>query len=534
MPSDSAGPGSRPAWPLLASILLFGLLLGAIVWRSVWVCGGHFGYPLDDTYIHMAIAKNFVLHGVWGTTKYAFTSSTSSPFYSLLLAVCYALTGVRELTPIALNIAASVALLLWCDFAASRAKWPARWRFGLLAFLVIAIPLPVLAFAGMEHVVHTLLTLIFLYVATDALLDERTSPARLAILFGVTSVIVVIRYEAAFPVAIAGLLFLMRQRWAAAAGLALAAALPVAAYGWVSVAHGWYAIPNSLLLKANLPATHSFGLFPAFLQGLIVNVTQGFHITLLLMLALFLLGSIVRRFGTIWRADAVALVLFSGTAALHLLLARVGWFFRYEAYLIAFGAIGVAMAVRPGDLGLRGRRLSVPVILMAALVCFTGYRAFRAFYRTPQAVSDIWSQQYQMARFAERYLGGKTLVLNDIGAASFLSEARVLDLIGLGSFPPAEARRKGLYSRDWLRQWARDNRVSVAIVYPQFAPAEWKRVATWTIPGNYMSGSDSVGIYALDAAAERTLRDGEQAFARDLPSRVVRRSEEQTSRAPKE
>ncbi len=33
---------------------------------------GEIIYPLDDTYIHMAVAKNFVEHHVWGITQYAF------------------------------------------------------------------------------------------------------------------------------------------------------------------------------------------------------------------------------------------------------------------------------------------------------------------------------------------------------------------------------------------------------------------------------------------------------------------------------
>ena len=40
-------------------------------------------YPLDDTYIHMAIAKNFADFNCWGIDKYKFSSTTSSP-YSLI------------------------------------------------------------------------------------------------------------------------------------------------------------------------------------------------------------------------------------------------------------------------------------------------------------------------------------------------------------------------------------------------------------------------------------------------------------------
>ncbi|MGO9387121.1 MAG: hypothetical protein ACLPWD_03630 [Methanobacterium sp.] len=42
---------------------------------SLRLNNGHFAYGLDDAYIHMSIAENFALHGVWGVTLYGFTSS---------------------------------------------------------------------------------------------------------------------------------------------------------------------------------------------------------------------------------------------------------------------------------------------------------------------------------------------------------------------------------------------------------------------------------------------------------------------------
>jgi len=76
---------------------------------------GHLIYPLDDTYIHMSIAKNVVLHHVFGVTRYEFTSSTSSPLWTFLLAITYLAFGVNERSPLILNLlfGTLAILIMW-------------------------------------------------------------------------------------------------------------------------------------------------------------------------------------------------------------------------------------------------------------------------------------------------------------------------------------------------------------------------------------------------------------------------------------
>ena len=66
-------------WPILLALGIFAVTT-VILWN---LCqdknGGQFVYTLDDPYIHMAIAKNVVRHGVWGVTPFQFSSSSSSP-----------------------------------------------------------------------------------------------------------------------------------------------------------------------------------------------------------------------------------------------------------------------------------------------------------------------------------------------------------------------------------------------------------------------------------------------------------------------
>ena len=110
----------KKLWPLLAAIALFVYLTGGLITNSVRRNGGRFVYALDDPYIHMAIAKNFALHGVWSVTAEGFSSSTSAPLWTLILAIAYRLFGVNDLTPLILNILAALALLTLAHFILAR------------------------------------------------------------------------------------------------------------------------------------------------------------------------------------------------------------------------------------------------------------------------------------------------------------------------------------------------------------------------------------------------------------------------------
>lgn len=502
---------------LAASSGFFLIILGWMVFAAIRACQGHFGYPLDDAYIHMAMAKNFALHGVWGITKYEFSSSTSSPLYTLLLAASYAISGVREITPLLLNAAASLALIAWCDFVFRDRGMEARIRIPLLCLIVFAIPLPSLALVGMEHVLHTLLTLIFVHLCGSRL--ANSARGSWIALWVFTSLLATVRYESIFLIGTAGLLFLLQGRWRVTAGLAAASVVPLAAYGWISLRHGWYLVPNSLLLKANVPGSESIGMFGSFLGTLRINFLQGIHVVLLMGAATLML--IAGRRGTAGSYSRTGLILFTAAAGMHLCCARVGWFYRYESYLIALGILVMAVAFFDDGFPRRGMLAASGYIFAGAFGLVIIYRSGHAFMRAPRAVSDIYDQQYQSGRFVREHLAGKTIVLDDIGAVSFLSEARVLDTVGLGSKESMEARIEKKFTTAWLDQWCHERGAVAAITYVFVAPPRWSKVATWTIPGNYISVADTVGIYSVTPEFRQDLEADVTAFRRELPSRVI-------------
>ncbi|HEU0109005.1 MAG TPA: hypothetical protein VFT38_22670, partial [Vicinamibacteria bacterium] len=99
-------------------------------------------YALDDAYIHMAVARSMAQHGVWGVTPYAFTSSTSSLAWPLLLALADLLVGVRDATPLILSLMFAAVSVLLADRLLRGA--PSLLRATALIAFVFFTPLPTL------------------------------------------------------------------------------------------------------------------------------------------------------------------------------------------------------------------------------------------------------------------------------------------------------------------------------------------------------------------------------------------------------
>jgi hypothetical protein len=509
---------------ILACTLFLGAITSAILLRAWQICDGHFGYPIDDTYIHMAMAKNFALHGVWGVTRYAFSSSTSSPLFTLLLAALYSFTGVHELTPLIVNGLLAIGLIAWCCWVLERAALSGRMVLALVSLLILVVPLYAMTIVGMEHVLHMLLTLVFAHVAALRLSGVSSdSKGRLLDLqlLALTPLLVLARYEGTFLVLAAGLLFLLRGRWRVFAGLGALSALPLGIYALISVNHGWYALPNSLLMKANLPGDSAGGI-RRFLSALIAVCVNAPHLPLLLLLVAGLVGLVWRRNRTLWTYSGTGLVMFLAAGTLHLLFARVGWYFRYEAYLVAWGIIVSAICMHEAADGTLPRNWRWAGGCLVVLLLITlGVRTVRSIYLTPRGIRNIYDQQYQTARFVRQYYPAATLVVNDIGAICFLTDAHILDAIGLGNMAPAEARMHGTYSAEWLGNWARSNHATLAIAYPDIQPPKsWALLGKWTIPDRWIVGRPDVNVYGLDPQAVSSLKENLGRFQAELPRGV--------------
>jgi hypothetical protein len=487
---------------------------------------GELVFPLDDPYIHMAIARSLVERGAWAVTGDDFCSCSSSPAWTLLLAGAYRVAGVADWTPLWLNLAAGFAAVAAAERALRRAGASPALRFAGATAAALAAPLPVLALTGMEHGLHAALTIGFLAAFGHAATGR--GPRALVPAALLAAALTATRYEGAFAVASACAWLLWQRRALAAAALAAAGAAPPGAYAAVSLAHGWFAVPTSVLLKSDLFTDGTA------LQAISAFLARGPRFLLAaphvgaLLAALALALAALRRSDVEPRAHGqvrAALWVLLGATLLHVQLAKWGYLFRYEAYLVAAGVVGLLQAWTLLRRAGPSRRLATAGLLAAALLAsLLLQRAALATAQAPQAAKNIHEQQHQMALFVQRYRPAASVALNDIGFVSYLADVELLDLAGLATLEVARERLAGTLDARDVERLARERDVELAIVYERWfvgmLPAHWVPVARWGIVGNVVAGSTAVSFFATSPARARELEHQLREFEPSLPRDV--------------
>ena len=486
----------RVLWIAVAALLL---PVAFIEYRVLQVTHGILAYPLDDTFIHMTVAKNLALDHVWGITTNSFQSASSSPLYTLLLAGMFKVFGVH-------------------------------------------IIFPLLIISGMEHTLQLLFSFLFIFSFAAAVgpprhqspqaPDHEPSPLPWRVyLYG--ALMVTTRYECLIILGLVGLLLLFRGQWRTAISLGIVSVLPIVAFGLFSLSKGSFFFPNSVVLKSALPhnlhgllhfarediwSRMFFSLPPALHD---YNILAAQRLLLLLPLCYLVFLPVMRA-----RQDyRYILIVLMGAALAHIAFAFPANFPRYEDYLIGCSVMIVGVVVAQYGLaaipGARWVAAALGVVLLFPLLI----RSEKSFKNSKWYCVNIFEQQYQMAQFVHRYYDSTGIAFNDIGAISFYSVGPKLDLFGLASLDVARRRQANRFTAGWADSLGRQQHIKLAIVYDTWQDPlllrRWNKIATWQNQHNVVLGSDSVSFYTLDAADTTVLRKSLEAYQPSLPGDVI-------------
>ena len=524
-------------WPLLVAWGVLLLCCGALWLRALPDTEGHCPYTLDDSYIHMAMAKHFAADGVWGVTPYEFTSTSSSPLWTALLAGLYCFCGPREAAPLIMNIVAALALLGLLHEVLRRAGSRPLLTLGALLLAIFLVPLPPILFCGLEHPLHMLLIVALVLCVVRSLYPTEARPGAggsLALCGALAALAVMSRYESAFVVLVLMALAVWRRHWSVALLLGCATAAPLLGYGVWCASHGWPMVPTSILMKAARPEFSLSGLLH-FLVGDTPKGAVGLKGILvtphMLSLCLLLLAAWIALRCRPTAEQKNSLVGLPGivlaATLLHMQFAQVGWFYRYEGYLLVLGLLTLALVMCHGNgarlCGWRSRWLALGLLALAPFVT----RAWQAFRDTPRAARNIHEQQYQMGLFLRAHYNGEAIAANDIGAINFLADLHLLDIHGMGTLAVFEAKRNRSYGPQVLERLARERGVRMAVIYPDWldrkwggVPPNWQKVGTWSIEDNVICAGETVAFFAVPPAAPEVLQKQLEVFLPRLPRHV--------------
>lgn len=515
----------------LQAIIVTSSLNLFLLFILILLCGKPFLYPLDDTYIHMSIAKTLAETGIWGLTPQDPASASSSPLFTVLMALIYTIlkmvnaSKLYVYSPLAINIASMILLSVVCTAILATTVQTSRNILSSLLLLSLAIPLPVIILIGMEHSLHIALSAAFLLCAARSATAASLTRADHLRIFILSALVVATRYESLLLIAPIFAYAAWHKRWQLCAALSLGALLPIVAFGLIWVWHDGWLLPNTLLLKQKLHgvgtpqgkrAAKALAITLAFPLLAVVGAVLAPRLRHSRLASLFAADQTLSF--TDWRLLFLATAFFASVA--HIATGAVGWLYRYEAAVLTLDILGFLLILQ--------RYYTKTVFTVGFLLCLAWqpYRSWDAAQLAFSAPADRRWEHQSVADFINQSYSHDALLLNDIGLASWVSpSARILDIVGLANNQIARQRLspEGM-SPEWLSHWATEQKAPVAVLqlcwqtlWPSI-PADWTLVSVWKGPQNAVFGDVFVGFFATSPAEVPSLEKALAQFS--LPAEV--------------
>ncbi|WP_312511035.1 hypothetical protein [Chryseobacterium culicis] len=506
---------------LITAAVFFGICFIYIL-TMLSVTENNFTYIVDDAYIHMAVAKNFALHGVWGMTKYAFSSSSSSPVFTFILSFLIAVFGNHILIPLIFNLSVACLLIAILTKYFSGYLSEAKHIIAACLFALFLAVMHVQVVAGMEHVLQVLIIAVNIYCFQKWFEKDFKSNFFSLGFYGTILFLGLIRFESMFYFLSLAFVFLLIRKFKDAFLVLLIGFLPILLFGYFNQQHSGYFFPNSVVVKGalidfsgNVPGQ----IGKIILWNVFLNITfYKIGVFPLLIIAVLLYRDYKSKlvFQEMLKKNFLPVVL-ALTLILHCLLGDVKIIFRYEAYLmVAFVMVLVPrLTVFITNPFYAFRKDKATGIFIAANALLLLYKFGFAHFIITSGSANIYEQQIQSARFLKKYYNTSHIVANDIGAICYYTDIHLLDVIGLGSKEMVDIKvRKTVFDdevEEFLAGYTKENHYQLAIVYEKWfdghIPESWKKIADLEVSGkSIVLGDRHVVIYSIDPLSSDALK----------------------------
>ncbi|MCS3867932.1 hypothetical protein J3D55_000848 [Chryseobacterium ginsenosidimutans] len=483
---------------------------------------GHYVYLIDDAYIHLAMAKNFALHDVWGVTRYEFSSTSSSPLFTYLLSVLIKIFGNNDQISLYFNLILGVGIAYVLNQYFLGIFKSVKNIVSAVLFTLFFSVLHLQLLSGMEHIFH-----VFLFVLNIFCLSNFKNKTAVLGFYLSLLLMGLVRFESMFYFVILAFVFMLIKKWKEAFFTLAVGFVPVVIFCYFNYQHDGYLFPNSVLVKGTkltLDSNFPNQLKSIFLDNFLFNISFykiGFFP--IIMGLIFVFRDVKKKTFNDLIKDNFLLIVISLLMICHSMFADLKGIFRYEAYILA----GFSMALIPKVKGFfenfknyikKEKLLSGLIILNVVLLI---YKCSFAHTMLNNGGKNIYEQQIQSAKFLHTYYDTSKVVANDIGAISYFTDIHLLDIVGLGSkiMIPFTENKKPIdnHFETFLSQYTINNKYDVAIIYDEWfqghVPKNWKKAAVLKIKNPISVSRDKVSVYSINKENLLQLRQNIKKFS---------------------
>lgn len=432
--------------PYAADILIVAVvLLLAVIYLIT--AGGNF--PLDDGWIHQTYGRNLAQSGEWAFTPGVPSTASTSPLYTVVLAVGYKL-GVEGRVWAHLVGALGLVFTGLIGVRMMRHLLPNAPRVAIIGGLAVVGSWHLIwaAFSGMETGLFNLWTLAAIWLCwcdTAAPGGWRNSVWRGARFGLLAGLITLTRAEGVILVGLAGLALLASRRWSFSMWLlygvcaAVVFGLVLAPYLSFNYQMTGGLLPNTAAAKIAFATARLATPYPERVLIMIEPLLAGGQILLIPGAWLFAALTL----GRLRAEPSVAPTLLLFIWPMVLILVYAAWLplpFQHGRYLIpalpAFilaGVAGVAWGMARWRRAL-GIRVVLRVLAASSALVFIAFAFVIGLnvYRTDVAIIDQ-EMVAQSLYIAENVPRDELLVIYDIGAVGYNTSRPLLDMAGLVS-----------------------------------------------------------------------------------------------------
>lgn len=491
--------------------LLVGLIFNHALMMELRIVG-RVGFAMDDAWIHMTMARNFVEGNGWGMEPGRTLSVSTSPTWTLLLAFSYCIFREPVLSILSLSVILSMMSVSLCYFLI--VMLTERKTLGLIGGIVFVFHPTVLwgMGSGMELplVLLTLMTTLWLYYSADELSFCRRYVMPVAL-----SIAAMTRPElfVLIPLALIDTFYSVwlrgeKQRafrtFLIQAAIVLVCLSPYFVFNKIS-SDLWFPTTyyaktriRGIGLSAALASRNINHIYNAVVTqpiNQVFDVVRYIAESNMLMLLLLAPGALALSKGLARGAAArgavLALAVFVLPYAMGVTAPARFLSNHASRYFVIFPALGVVLACLGLSLAIRTSRTVIVPVVCAVLLLIAPWRTtYRAFQLLVTDVDSTERMYRPIGEWINQNMEKEAvLAVNDIGVIGYYARRPMIDVMGLASPEIWPAIQRPPFQRldvTKMREYLKSRKVDYLVLSPQYYPAltndkkTFEPIQTWS------------------------------------------------------